>query len=233
MTLRLAAIFAAAGLALSAPATAATPGPWESLVQVKSKRADAVYLLPGADFHPYTKVMLDPTEVAFKKGWQREYNSSTRGLGTRITDEDLITGAAEVRQGFQRIFAQTFSEAGYEVVGQPGPDVLRIRTAVVNVAVSAPDLQSAGRSSVFSVDAGEATLIVEARDSTTGALLGGAADRRAIGDTSGGFSAMRRTSVSNKADFEIMFKRWSKGAVNGLAALKASSPGAAAAATGQ
>jgi hypothetical protein len=233
MTLRFAVIAAAAGLALSAPAAAATPGPWESLVQVKSKRADAVYLLPGADFRPYTKVMLDPTEVAFKKGWQRQYNSSTRGLGTRISDEDMMQGANEVREGFERIFAETFTEAGYQVVNQAGPDVLKIRTAVVNLVVAAPDKPTAGRNYVFSVDAGEATLILEARDSMTGALLGGAADRRAVGDTTGGFSATRRTSVSNKADFESMFKRWGKGAVNGLAARKASGPGAAANAAGQ
>ena len=41
----------------------------DGLVRVKSKRLDVVYLQPGADFRSYTKVMLDPTEVAFAKNW--------------------------------------------------------------------------------------------------------------------------------------------------------------------
>jgi uncharacterized protein YpmB len=32
---------------------------WEGLQKVKSKRMDKAYLLPGADFREYTKVMLD------------------------------------------------------------------------------------------------------------------------------------------------------------------------------
>ncbi len=224
MTLRFAALSAAVCLALAAPASAATPGPWDGLVQVKSKRADAVFLLPGADFRPYTKVMLDPTEVAFRKGWLRDYNRSKMGLEGRISEQKANEGAQEVREGFEKIFARTFTEAGYEVVTTPGPDVLRIRSGVVNLAVNAPDIPTAGRSYTFAVDAGEATLILEVRDSTTGALLGGAADRRMIGDTTGGFAASRRTSVSNRADFEMMFKSWAKAAVNGVATLKAESP---------
>src|SRR5262245_11029369 len=58
---------AAAATAVTAVAHQATaakaPDTWDGLIKVKSKRADAVYLQPGADFRPYTKVMLDPTEV--------------------------------------------------------------------------------------------------------------------------------------------------------------------------
>src|SRR5882757_4630346 len=77
-----------AALAISAPTSlhaAKAPPTWDNLVQVKSKRADAVYLLPGADFKPYTKIMLDQTEVAFRKNWLRDYNSSTTSLGSRIS----------------------------------------------------------------------------------------------------------------------------------------------------
>ena len=42
---------------------------WDGLVQVKPKRLDAVFLLPGADFRVYNKIMMDPVEVAFEKDW--------------------------------------------------------------------------------------------------------------------------------------------------------------------
>ncbi|MGH6963451.1 MAG: hypothetical protein ACREE0_03105, partial [Phenylobacterium sp.] len=72
----------------------------------------------------------------------------------------------------------------------------------------------------YSVQAGSATLIVEVRDSLSGAVLGRAVDSRAAGDE---ISSMR-TSVSNRADFSRLFKTWAKASTNGLATLKSLSP---------
>ena len=52
-------------------------GHWDGLIEVKPKRLDAAYLLPGADFRPYKKLMIDPVEVAFKKDWAKDYNQDT------------------------------------------------------------------------------------------------------------------------------------------------------------
>ena len=46
----------------------------------------------------------------------------------------------------------------------------------MDVYVTAPDTMQAGRSYTFTVEAGEATLALEARDSETGQLLGRAID---------------------------------------------------------
>jgi hypothetical protein len=58
-------------IVLAPPALAAwwdsMPTTWDHLVRVESKNFGSVFVLPGADFRPYTKVMLDPTEVAFDK----------------------------------------------------------------------------------------------------------------------------------------------------------------------
>ena len=51
------------------------PTTWDGLVRVESKKLRLVYLRPGADFRAYSKVMLDPTEVAFRKNWLRNYNA--------------------------------------------------------------------------------------------------------------------------------------------------------------
>src|SRR3954467_4252421 len=87
MTLAAATLLAAAPLA---PALAAKPPTeWDGLVRVKSKRLKYVYLLPGADFREYRRVMLDPTELAFRKNWLRDYNSSSMGLSGRLSERDL------------------------------------------------------------------------------------------------------------------------------------------------
>ena len=131
--------------------------------------------------------------------------------------QKAVTEGGRVATG---IFADAFNKGGYPVVSAPGPDVLRIRTAVVNLRVNAPDIQTAGRSYNFAPEAGEATLILEARDSVTGALLGRVVDRRLAGDN----STALRNRVTNRADFRVLGKTWAKHSVDGLNNLKVSSP---------
>ena len=205
----------------STSSAAKAPDTWDGLAKVKSKRLDVAYLLPGADFRGYTKVMLDPTELAFAKNWQRDYNSSTGGrISARISDRDmeeaLVKGVAESNE----IFAEQWTKGGYQLVTQPGPDVLRIKTGVLNIRVNAPDVQSAGRTYSFSREAGEATFFVEARDSLSGALLGRAVDQRYAGE---GGQAWR-TRGSNRDDFRQLVAEWGRDAVRGLGELKALSP---------
>jgi len=83
------ALAGAALLMVSVPSAAKAPASWDGLVQVKSKKLDLVYLMPGADFRGYSKVMIDPTEVAFEKNWRRNYNNSATGLGGRISEDEL------------------------------------------------------------------------------------------------------------------------------------------------
>lgn len=211
-----------AGLALAVTATmplaAKQPATWDGLQLVKARKVDAVYLLPQADFRVYAQVMLDPTEVAFRKDWQRDQNSSV-GID-RISDQDARRILDQARAGFEKIFAKAYTDAGYQVVTAPGPDVLRVRTAVLDLDVSAPDRMSAGRTRTFSREAGAATLVIEARDSLSGALLGRAVDTDVVGDV----GPYLRNSATNAGAFEATFARWAKISVKGLAELKALSP---------
>ena len=80
---------------------------------------------------------------------------------------------------------------------------------------------SAGRSRTYTTEAGEATLVLEVRDSTTGALLGRVVDRRETRQSGG---VQWATSVSNRADFSQLFKSWANICVKGFEELKAHSP---------
>lgn len=207
-------------LGIAAPAAiAALPADWDGLKQVESSRLDGVFLKPGADFRAYTKVMLDPTEVAFEQNWQRDFNRRTVSLNQRISDSDAARILEQARTGFESVFTRAYNDAGYQVVTTPGPDVLRVRTAVVNLRVTAPDQFSAGRRT-FSNDAGSATVILEARDSLSGALLGRAVDTR----NAGGNGPMIRNRVTNRADFERLAQVWARISVAGMAELRAMSP---------
>lgn len=213
--------FASAGPALAA----SPPATWDDLVKVKSKRLNYVYLLPGADFRAYTKVILGPTQIAFKKNWQRDYNSTTRGLGARVTDEMVERTIADGGKAASEIFAKAFADGGYSIVTEPGADVLLIRTAVINLSITAPDTRSAGRSRTYAGEAGSATLVVEAVDSVSGAILGRAVDSQVAGDYS---YMINRNSMTNRSDFALVAKEWARDCVNGLGELKRLSPVSAA-----
>jgi hypothetical protein len=208
------------GTAIPAGAKDESGGAWDGLVEVKPKRLDAAYLLPGADFRPYTKMMIDPVEVAFHKDWMKRYNQTTT-MTRRITQEDAERIAGEARKVFAEAFADVFKERGMQIVTAPGADVLRVRPGVINLYITAPDTMSSGRSRTYTMEAGQATLFIELLDSTTGALLGRALDQRATRNTG---TVSLSNSVTNLSDFRTLFKQWAEICVKGFEDLHAMSP---------
>jgi hypothetical protein len=206
-----------AGVAVAADTSAVSP---EGLVEVKSKRLDAAYLAPGADFRPYTKLMVDPTQTAFRKDWMKNMNDR-RDLSRMISSEQAQQMLEGARTNFAEVFTEVFTKAGYTIVDTPGPDVLRVTPGLVNLYVNAPDVMAAGRSTSYTANAGEATMILELRDSQTNALLGRVFDRRETRDSVGLQAASR---VTNVQDFRMLFRSWANICVEGLATLKEVSP---------
>jgi hypothetical protein len=207
----------ATGLALAKD----VPDNWDGLVRVKSKRMDAAFVAPGADFRAYTKVMLDPTYVAFRKNWLRDVNDSTTGVSRDVSDEQAQKILEKAKTGFTEVFTKEFQKAGITVVTAPAADVLRLSPAVIDLYINAPDTMSAGMSRTYTMEAGEATVVLEARDSVTNALLGRAVDRR---ETQGTGVATITSSVTNIAEFERLFSQWAKIVIKGFGELKALSP---------
>jgi hypothetical protein len=212
-------IMTAALLLAATPATAQDSAEsLDGLVEINSRRMDAAFLLPGADFRPYTKIMLDKPEVAFRRDWLRSMNS-TRSVNRRVTDQDVQRIMEAARSNFTDVFAEAFTGAGYQVVTEPGPEVMRVSTAIVNLFINAPDTMTAGRSRTFTATAGEATLVMEVRDSETNALMARVLDRRETRNMPG-----VANSVTNLADFRQLLRNWSRATTRGLEALKAHSP---------
>ncbi len=217
--LRRIAIAALALFVCTAVGAAEEPQTWDGLTRMKAKRMDAVFLLPGAEFTGYTGVVIEePVEVALRENWQRDVNRSQRSPSRKVTDEQVQKMRTEVAEALPPIFAKEFEKAGWTIAPAPGPNVLALRSAVINIDVAAPDTPSAGRVKTYSFDAGSATLAIEVRDSQTRQLLGRAVDARRTPGSSG--TLEWTTSVSNRADFQALFREWSRIIVNGLDDLK-------------
>jgi hypothetical protein len=215
-------VLRAAGLAMllaAAPVAAqSADDSWDGLVAVNARQLDAAFLSPGSDFRPYTRVMVEEPEVAFRPNWVRDQNRA-RSAGRRVSDSDVARIKDTVSASTIDSFARAFSDAGFEVVTRAGPDVLKLRTAIVNLSINAPDTRSAGRVTTFTTNAGEATLVLEVRDSDTNALLARVVDRREARDIPG-----RANSVTNTAEFRSIASHWARIAAKRLNTLQEISP---------
>jgi hypothetical protein len=218
----------AAGTALAADQAGsnAASSAFDGLFKVESKRFDELYLRPGADFRGYTKILLDPTQVAFARNWIADMNAARIALMQGTTVEDAERIAASMRTGFGEIFSNAFKRAGYEIVTKPGTDVLGLSLRAVDVYINAPETVTLSLPSrVYTRAAGEATLALEVRDSATGKLLWRVVDHRTAGDRGAFRSSFMITSpVSNRSDFGSLFDIWARDSVASLDELKAQSP---------
>ena len=210
------------GVVLVSPVQAADDEPaWDGLVKVKSSRVDDMYLLPGADFRGYTRVILDPIQVSFRKDWQEEMNRGVRSARPRVTAEDAERIRRQMGDAFAGILADEFARVGFEIVDAPGPDVLRLTPLLMDVFVAAPDTERAVRMETYTLEAGEATMALEVRDAETNQLLGRSVDERGTGRST---TMTWTTSVTNRSEFDRLFRRWASILAGGMSSLKAASP---------
>ena len=212
-------IMALAALCCLAGAASAqtSPSP-DGLVQVKPRQVELAWLRPGTDFRPYTKVIIDRTQVAFQPDWLKDYNLNAP-VGIRVTPSDAAQIMAAAQTNFDDIFVDAFRKAGYEVVTTTGPDVLRVNSGVLDLEINAPKPDS-GIQSTYVITAGQAALIVEVRDTVSNALLGRVADRRTTQD----IGARMASTARNVYDFRLLFTHWAGVCVKALAELKSVSP---------
>jgi hypothetical protein len=194
---------------VAGPASAADEPPAVSpdgLELVKKSRLDIVYRRPGVDFAGYSKIMLDPVEVAFKKQWTRDFN--------RVSNSDRERIRGELAKEFRKVFFEELEEkGGYKIVNTPGPDVLRVTAGIVELYINAPDVMTTGRSRTYALSTGEATLVAEARDSESGSVIGRVADRERARESA---TMQWITRADNRADARIMLKKWAGALREGL-----------------
>ena len=217
-TLTIAALVACMLAACGTFGTGAGPAETEDgLTRVDVKGVDAAYLRPGSTLASYSRIQVDPAEVAFSKEWKPEEPGSHRPL----SDEDRNRISGDLSELFGRTFAEVLEKGGYPVVTEPGTNVLRVTPKLTDVYINAPDVQTAGRSSQYTRSAGHMTLVAELRDSQSGELLGRIYDRR---DAPQDVVLRLTTSVSNSQEARNAMATWANVLLGRLNAVRVQSP---------
>lgn len=192
-----------APLSLPAQEEADQETSWDGLVQIESSSVAGAFINPEADFSVFRRVAILEPQVAFRSNWQRDQN---RGRSQNVRASDVERIKADVAALFVDVFTERLEAAGYAVVNYADDDVLVLRPAIIDLDITAPDLNRAGRSRTYAANTGAATVFVEMFDSLTGDLLGRAVDRRSA--RRGGGFAVHANRVSNRAAARREFRVW-------------------------
>lgn len=205
-TVMVLSVAALAGMAIAAPQPQPAPARFgQGLVTWLSTNLDEVDIKPNVDLAAYRKVLIDPAQVKFEKGWLKSING-TRDVSRWLTPEDQQRISDDMTDSMNRVVAEMFKNRGYEIVPAAGPGVLRLTPSVTDLYLNAPDVQSANLSREFSVNTADATLNLDVRDSVTGDFLAHVVDRSTARE-------MQRlpkytSSVSNLFWMDALFRQW-------------------------
>ena len=179
---------------------------FDGLYEVKGSRADQAWARPGFDLSQYSKIMLKGAGVEYRAGGEkgRAYKPSTRKNYFEIPPEQKQAFEALMREKFAEELAKS---KHYTLVSEPGPDVLLIYGALLDVVSFVPPDPVGSRADIYLSEVGQATLVLEIRDSNTGAALARAVDRRAA-ESAVGFIESNR--VSNRAEIRRLAQTWAR-----------------------
>ena len=212
------------GLAVLSAACTTTPtiqtGPnaevsFDGLHKVDNSQADMAWAKPGFDISGYTKLMLVGEGIEYAPAENRGRTSYERSRpGPYFIDEDT-------RERFEALVRDTFLDEiskieHFEIVNEPGPDVLMVRGALLDVESYVPQdpMDQMGRGGIYLSRVGQATLVLELRDSETGAILARSIDRRAA-ESAGGMM-FESNRVTNANEVRRLVRFWARRLREGL-----------------
>lgn len=186
---------------------------FDGLHKVDNSQADVAWARPDFDISGYTKIWPVAAGIEYRQVKDRGRSSVARSRGGPYFIDD------KSRAQFEELVGKVFKEElqkieRYELVDGPGPDVLMVRGRLLDVTSMVPPEPIGGRSYVFLSSIGEATLVLELRDSETGTILARSVDRRAAETIGGTFQ--QSNSVTNSSEVRRLIKFWATRLREGL-----------------
>jgi len=179
---------------------------FDGLTEVLNTHADKAWAVRGLDLSGYSKIMLQGAGIEYRPGGNsgRSYVSRSRGGPYEVTPRQKERMLEIVGEEFLEELSKS---QRFTIVDEAGPDVLMVRGALLDVVSFVPDDRGPSNVDIYLSSVGEATLVLEIRDSISEAILVRAIDRRAAEDASGMFEANR---VTNAAEVRRLVTRWAR-----------------------
>ena len=186
---------------------------FDGLVGVNNSVFRRAWVDPDVDLTQYDKIILGPAEFEFRAVKKTPSMSSIR---TNIGNEFSIDekGRAKLVETVTGVFAEELVRSKhFTITSEPGPDTLLIVGTMHDIVSRVPP-QLAGAGEIYLSSVGEATLILELRDSLSGETIYRGADRRSIERP--GRDAIEANEVTTWAEVRRWARRWATRLREGL-----------------
>jgi hypothetical protein len=178
---------------------------FDGLTKVENARFGAAWVRRDFDLSGYTHVKLQGAGIAYKPVRRTGGSGARRSTGSEFPISDAAKERLEsiMEKAFQSELANS---KRFELTEETGPDVLLVWGGLLDVVSFVPP-DVVGRGNVFINAVGEATLLIELRDSQSNTTLARLLDRRAAQSVQGGQVS---NAVTNTSEIRRMANRWAR-----------------------
>ncbi len=147
----------------------------QGLYELAGIDVDEAWAKPGVDMARYSKILLGGIDVEFRPGGE------TRTSRIALSSGGPFAVSEEEQAEYRSISAEEIPEelgrsGRYELADESGPDTLLVTVQLMDLVSNIPPDVS-GRNDVYISELGEATVILEVRDSVTQELLARTVER--------------------------------------------------------
>lgn len=181
---------------------------FDGLVRIDNSRFADAWIDPDVDLSQYNKIIPIRAEFEFRAVKETPATTSMRRTAASntefwISDADRARLVDEVSGVFQDELAKSRS---FTITDTPGPETLILVGTLHDIVSNVPpDL--VGRGEIFISSVGQATLVLELRDSLSNETIYRALDRRS-GQQASGTTMIRSNSVTTWAEVRRLARRW-------------------------
>ncbi len=185
---------------------------YDGLAKVKDAKVSSAWMRPDFSLAGYTKIMLQGAGIEYRP--VKPVNRIAQSSATQfpVTPEQQARLRTIVSDAFRNELAQS---KRFQLVEEPGPDVLTIWGGLVDVVSFVPP-EPMGRGNIYLSSVGQATLVIEIRDSESNAVLARIVDRRAADVNQTGGAMQQSNSVTNWSEVQQLARSWATRLRNGL-----------------
>lgn len=178
---------------------------FDGLHKYDNTRVDMAWAVPDLDLSSYTKILPVNAGVEYREVKDRGSTFTARSRGGPYFIDDKAR--AEFEALVDKIIKEELQKSNrFDIVDEPGPNTLVVSGRLLNVTSQVPPDPIGGRSRIYLSSVGDATLVLEVRDSETNRILARAVDRRAAERIGGSFT--QSNSVTNTAEIRRLLRYW-------------------------
>ena len=204
-----------AGCATQDPSIQAGPDAettFDGLVRIDHSRFEAAWIDPGVDLKQYDKIMPGGAEFEFRSAQRMSASAARRSNESEFWISE--SNRQRLVDTVSEVFEEELQKSEYFTIAkEPGPDTLIIVGGLHDIVSQVPP-EDVGRSEVWLSSLGEATLVIELRDSLSNEVVYRAIERRAIERP--GNQMMRANTATTWAEVRRWARRWAVSLREGL-----------------